>query len=87
MKWFKEVKGNTKVLLGWLQTSAGVIYLTTSLSINGTTADIPMGYATLPYKGQHTRIWSAYQKKQFSLEKKIDEMVKQLHETKFRVGN
>lgn len=46
-----------------------------------------MGYETLPYKGQHTRIWSAYQKKQFPLEKKKDGMVKQLHEIKFRVGN
>lgn len=35
MKWFKEMKSDIEVLLGWLQTSSSVRYLTLSLSING----------------------------------------------------
>lgn len=39
MKWFKEMKSDMEVLLGWLQTSSSVKYLTISLSINGTTSE------------------------------------------------
>lgn len=39
MKWFKEMKSDIEVLLGWLQTSSSVRYLTISLSINGTTSE------------------------------------------------
>ncbi len=39
MKWFKEMKSDIEVLLGWLQTSSSVRYLTISLSINGITSE------------------------------------------------
>lgn len=39
MKWFKEMKSDIEVLLGWLQTSSSVKYLTISLSINGTMSE------------------------------------------------
>lgn len=39
MKWFKELKNDIEVLLGWLQTSSSVRYLTISLCINGTTSE------------------------------------------------
>lgn len=39
MKWFKEMKSDIEVLLGWLQTSGSVKFLTISLAINGITSE------------------------------------------------
>lgn len=39
MKWFKEMKSDIEMLLGWLQTSSSVRYLTISLSINEITSE------------------------------------------------
>lgn len=39
MKWFKEMKSDIEVLLGWLQTSGSVRFLTISLAINGITSE------------------------------------------------
>lgn len=39
MKWFKEMKSDIEVLLGWLQTSSSVRYLSINLCINGTTSE------------------------------------------------
>lgn len=39
MKWFKEMKSDFEVLLGWLQTSGTVRFLTISLAINGITSE------------------------------------------------
>lgn len=39
MKWFKEMKSDIEMLLGWLQTSSSVRCLTISLSVNGITSE------------------------------------------------
>lgn len=39
MDWFREMKSDIEMLLGWLQTSSSVRCLTISLSINGITSE------------------------------------------------
>lgn len=64
------------MFLGLLQTPTNGRYLTTRLSINGTTAHTTIwGHTTPLYKDQHARIRSAYQKEQFPLGKTYGEMI------------